>query len=210
MKRGPVAHAYVSLARLITESTRMFLEREGAMAPSQLDRSDVVASIMACVVPVAASVALEVLDVECDAEGIRVTLEDPTGKMDSEVLAAVTPLISAVIDEDPEVDLAYPGRYTLEVSTPGLERVLRTPAHFERFFGAKVNVKMKPGTTGERRFSGWILGVDGDQVRFAIDAFLDPEVTRSVAISDIERARTIFEWHGAEKKTNSGKDPAKK
>ncbi len=180
------------------------------MAASGKDYSGIVASVVESVAPIVASRLIEVLDVECDGEGIRVTLEDPSGTMDSEILAEVTPLISQAIDANPDVDRAYPGRFTLEVSTPGLERVLRTPEHFERFIGSQINVKLKPGTSGDRRFSGWILGVDQDGVRLGIDGWVAYSATRVVPLSDIEKARTVFEWHGAEKKTNSGKDTAKK
>lgn len=167
-------------------------------------------ALISLLTPIAEQHLLEVLDVECSAELIRVTLEDPLGTVDSSRLAGITPQISAVVDTSQDVDSAYPGNYLLEVSTPGLERILRTPEHFRRYIGTKVNVKTKAGSVDERRFAAWITMVDGDKITFGLDSFISPQLIRVVSLGDIDRVKTIFEWHGAEKKTNSGNGTAKK
>ncbi len=69
----------------------------------------------------------------------------------------VSEQISALLDvEDP-----LPGHYSLEVSSPGTDRVLRTPAHFERFAGERVKVLLKIPRDGRRRYTGTADGHRG-------------------------------------------------
>ncbi|MAQ15550.1 MAG: ribosome maturation factor RimP [Sandaracinus sp.] len=55
-----------------------------------------------------------------------------------------------------------PNRYNLEVSSPGLERPLTKPEHFERFSGREVQIKTHEKVGSRRKFSGQLLGVEGD------------------------------------------------
>jgi ribosome maturation factor RimP len=88
--------------------------------------------------------------------------------------------ISALLDvEDP-----IPTAYTLEVSSPGFDRVLRTQAHFGRFVGSRVFVELKAPREGRRRYTGQLLSVD--------DAGIAVEVDRErveIAFSEISKAR---------------------
>ncbi|MDX1529528.1 MAG: ribosome maturation factor RimP [Gammaproteobacteria bacterium] len=69
--------------------------------------------------------------------------------------------VSGVLDvEDPIVE-----QYDLEVSSPGLDRPLFEPEHFERFAGHRVRMRMSPPVDGRRKLSGVLLGIEGDQVR---------------------------------------------
>lgn len=73
--------------------------------------------------------------------------------------------VSAVLDaEDP-----IPGRYTLEVSSPGLDRVLRTREHFRRFVGSRVRVQLGTPLEGRRRFTGALREVLDDAVALDVD-----------------------------------------
>ncbi len=63
-----------------------------------------------------------------------------------------------------DVENPIPSHYTLEVSSPGVDRVLRTVNHFKRFAGARVKVNTKALVDGRRRFTGQLLGVDGDNI----------------------------------------------
>jgi len=78
----------------------------------------------------------------------------------------VSEQIGAFLDvEDP-----LPGNYTLEVSSPGLDRRLRTPEHFARFVGEEVKVELAVPKQGRRRFRGVLKGVEGDEVELEVDA----------------------------------------
>ena len=92
----------------------------------------------------------------------------------------VSHVVSETLDEaDP-----IPSHYTLEVSSPGLDRVLRTREHFERFAGERVKLEMMQPIEGRKRFAGRLLGV-GER-----DITLELESGRiSLPIDDIHRAR---------------------
>lgn len=93
--------------------------------------------------------------------------------------------VSAVLDiEDP-----ISGNYTLEVSSPGIERPLFTAAQFARFVGESAKVGLKLPQDGRRRLQGRIVAVEGDTIRFDIDG-----TPFEVAHSNIEKARIAPDW----------------
>ncbi|MDA8081049.1 MAG: ribosome maturation factor RimP [Actinomycetota bacterium] len=135
---------------------------------------------------------LELLDVELKSGSLRVTLDSET-PLDLDRIADASSLISRLIDDSVEFDDM--SQFNLEVSSPGLERRLRTEAHFRRFLGSKVSIKMSPEFAGLRRFAGVVNKVEDGSVTVKVD---DSSVTGSqdleVKIDEIERARTVFEW----------------
>jgi ribosome maturation factor RimP len=140
--------------------------------------------VRAVVEPVVAAADLDLYDVELAGAILRV-LVDRSGGVDLSVLGEVTRAVSEALDADDPL----PGRYTLEVSSPGLERKLRTPEHFAAALGKKVRIRTVAGTEGERRVEGELTAADGDGVVLATE---DGE--RRVAYADVERAKTVFEW----------------
>jgi ribosome maturation factor RimP len=140
--------------------------------------------VRAVVEPVVAAADLELYDVELAGAILRV-LVDAAGGVDLAVLGEVTRAVSDALDADDPL----PGRYTLEVSSPGLERKLRTPAHFAAALGKKVRVRTVAGTEGERRVEGELTAADDEGVVVAT-----PEGPRRLAYDEVERARTVFEW----------------
>ena len=100
-------------------------------------------------------------------------------------IALATRLISKELDQADPV----PGRYTLEVSSPGLERTLRTPAHFQRELGKTVAIRLRDVTNGQRRFNGTLIAAD----ETAIEVDVDGEIRR-VDFAQIDRARTVYDW----------------
>jgi len=146
--------------------------------------------------PLLAEQGLECFDVEF-AGGRLVVMADRPGGVDLDALTEATRRISAALDrEDP-----VPGRYILEVSSPGLERRLRTPEHFRRFIGATVSVKLQPGTDSPRRLTGRLDAADDTAITVA---------GRAIPYGEIERAQTVFEWGPAPKpgKPSAGTTPA--
>ena len=92
--------------------------------------------------------------------------------------------VSRVVSETLDAADPIPGHYTLEVSSPGLDRVLRTREHFERFAGERVRLEMMQPIEGRKRFAGRLLGV-GER-----DITLELESGRiNLPIDDIHRAR---------------------
>ncbi len=129
--------------------------------------------------PLAAS-GLELVDVEHQASVLRITVDRPGG-IDLDTISAASTVVSAELDRHDVV----PGRYVLEVSSPGVERPLRTPPHFRRFVGATVAVRTRPGAEGDRRVEGVLESADDDGIVVG---------GRRLAYADVDRARTVFEW----------------
>jgi ribosome maturation factor RimP len=139
------------------------------------------------IAPAMAELEVELVDVEHIGATVRVVLDRPGG-IDLELIGRATRRISALLDEvDPLAD-----RYTLEVSSPGLERALRLPSHFARAVGSTVAVKTVAGVEGERRVTGCLLSADDDVIEIEVDA--GDGASRRISYADIERARTVFEW----------------
>lgn len=90
-----------------------------------------------------------------------------------------------------QLDVADPisGNYTLEVSSPGLERPLFGAAQFARFVGETAKVALKLPQDGRRRLQGRILRVDGDEVAFDVDG---NELV--VAADNIDKAKLVPDW----------------
>jgi ribosome maturation factor RimP len=145
----------------------------------------VVERVRAVVSPLLDDLGLEVYDVEHAGGTLRITV-DREGGVDLDTIALATRIVSRELDHTDPI----PGRYTLEVTSPGLERNLRTPAHFERAVGTVVNVRTHPDVEGERRVRGELIAADGDGVRVK----QDDGVERRLRYDEIERARTVFEW----------------
>lgn len=111
-----------------------------------------------------------------EMEGQGVTVDD---------CEAVSREVSAQLDvEDP-----ITGNYTLEVSSPGVDRPLFTPAHFERFIGEVVKILLKLPHEGRRRLQGPILAANAEAVQIEIDG-----QPFEVAFGNIERARLVPDW----------------
>ena len=88
------------------------------------------------------------------------------------------------------------------MTSPGVERPLRTPPHFQRAVGETVSIRLVAGGPGERRCTGTLLAADDEGFVLGLD---DDE--RRFAYDEVERARTVFEWGPA---TSSGGPPARR
>jgi len=158
----------------------------------------VVDRVTALVLPILADLGLELYDLENAGGVVRVTITKATG-LDLEDVALVTRLLSRELDHTDPI----PGRYTLEVSSPGLERNLRRPDHFETAVGQIVAVRLHRPVAGTRRLQGTLVAVDETAVTIRLD---DAALTEHrVELSQIERARTVFVWGPTPK---PGKAPA--
>ena len=95
---------------------------------------------------------------------------------------AVSRQVSAILDvEDP-----LPGHYTLEVSSPGLDRALTKPAHFRRFMGENVRVKLRFPMDGRRNFRGALKSANDEQIEVEVDG-----ESHSLPLATIESARLV-------------------
>jgi ribosome maturation factor RimP len=147
----------------------------------------------------------ELVDVERQGSVLRVTVDllggagdqvDRSGGIDLEAVTEATRLVNELLDRHDLMGATT----TLEVSSPGVERPLRSPQHFRRFVGTEVAVKARPGTEGDRRLTGTLEAADDDGVVVA---------GRRLAYADIERARTVFVWPPSGQKPATKKAAAK-
>lgn len=127
---------------------------------------------------------------------LRLYIDTPLGDervVGIEDCEAVSREVSAQLDvEDP-----ITSHYTLEVSSPGVDRPLFTAAQFERFIGEQAKVGMKLPQDGRRRLTGAITAVEGDVITFDV-ALRQAQDERSelvtVAVENIEKARLVPDW----------------
>jgi ribosome maturation factor RimP len=164
--------------------------------------------------PVALAAGAEIVDVEWHGGLLRVVVDQPGG-VTTDTLATVNRQLSTLLDQHDPV----PGRYTLEVTSPGVERPLSRPDHWVRAVGEDVIVKLAPDHDVRRlkgRLTAVVEGVASIEV-VEVDGIDQAEVTsRQVALADVASARTVFEWGPAPKpgpkaKKKPGPDkPAKK
>jgi ribosome maturation factor RimP len=97
--------------------------------------------------------------------------------------------VSAKLDvEDP-----ISSHYTLEVSSPGVDRPLFTPAQFARFVGEQAKVGLKLPQDGRRKLQGKIVAVEGERIDVELDAKPEPQRV-SIAFENIEKARLVPDW----------------
>jgi ribosome maturation factor RimP len=155
---------------------------------------DVATRVHGCVAPLVADAGLDLVEVRFPGGQLQVVVDRPGG-VDLETLSGISSRISRLLDEHDMV----PGRYTLEVSSPGLERPLRTPDQFRRFVGATVSVKTRPDVPGERRERGLLKAADDEGIVLVPSEGPGAGVDRRLAYGDIDRARTVFEWGPAPK-----------
>ncbi|MGH8371452.1 MAG: ribosome maturation factor RimP [Gammaproteobacteria bacterium] len=109
--------------------------------------------------PVVATLGYELVELEFHGGLLRIYIDQPDG-VTLDDCERVSRQVSSVLDvEDP-----IPGAYSLEVSSPGLDRPLRKLSDFQRFAGHRVKLELTLPLDGRRRFAGILTGVDGDEV----------------------------------------------
>lgn len=140
--------------------------------------------------PALTAAGLETWDVESGRGVLRVLVDAPGG-VDLDALTRASGIVSKLVDERPE--LAPDGSYQLEVSSPGVERTLRTPEHFRRYVAAEISVKTTVAVDGARRHRGRLTAVteDGIELEPADRPGGDPI---GIAFADISRAHTVLVW----------------
>ena len=112
---------------------------------------------------------------------IRVYIDTEQGVSFTE-LSESQEWIGALLDEiDP-----FPGAYTLEVSSPGIDRPLRTPEHFSRYIGEDARIRTIAPLDDSSNFKGTLCAADDDSVTISIDG-----AERRIPFSDIKRANLI-------------------
>lgn len=128
-------------------------------------------SLLEALEPTALEKGVEIVMLEVvgarKAPTIRVYIDTDHG-VGFDELSSAQAWINDIMDEiDP-----FPGAYTLEVSSPGIDRPLRTMDHFKRFIGEKAVVKTTGPIDGRSTFTGEIVSAEGDAVRLDCEGAL--------------------------------------
>ena len=141
------------------------------------------------VLPIAHSEDLNLIEVEFLKEGsdwiLRIFLENKDGDLTIEECEKVSRSLSMILDEEDPIDKSY----ILEVSSPGIERPLKSEADFERFQGELIAVKTFKKINGEKEFIGTLEKFEEDSITLTLKN--GEEIT--VDYSLVARANLTFE-----------------
>lgn len=118
--------------------------------------------------PVAASLGCELWGLEYLTQGryttVRIYIDGPNGAS-LEDCERVSRQVSAVFDVEDPID----NEYTLEVSSPGLDRPLYKEAHYARYIGEIITVRLRIARDGRRRFKGVLTQVQNGEIQLQVD-----------------------------------------
>lgn len=145
-----------------------------------------VALVTELIEPTVAALGLELWGIELVQQGkfslLRIYIEREAG-IAIEDCEKLSRQVSALLDvEDP-----IAGEYTLEVSSPGLDRPLFSAEQFAQFVGSEVSLRLRSPLQGRRKFKGKIVKVTGDDICVLVD---DAEIV--LANSEIEKASIVY------------------
>jgi ribosome maturation factor RimP len=136
--------------------------------------------------PYVAAEGVELDDIEVLGGGqiVRVTLDSPE-TVGVDHIAELSRGIGRLLDaEDP-----IKGSYTLEVSSPGLERKLTRPRHYEKSIGREVKIKTFADIDGTKNHNGTLVSADENSLVLDVDG-----TEQKITYADISSARTVFVW----------------
>jgi len=136
-----------------------------------------------------AGMGYEYVGCEWHPQGGHSTLRlyiDREGRVGVSDCATVSRQVSAVLD----VEELVSGRYFLEVSSPGIERPLFTPAQYERYVGQKISLRLRELVAGRRRLLGVLVGVREGQVTVQLAG----EEERTVPLASVARAHLVADF----------------
>ncbi|MFM8814758.1 MAG: ribosome maturation factor RimP [Actinomycetes bacterium] len=158
--------------------------------------SPVIERVTSLIAPIVSDLGLDLYDIEYSGGVLRVVVDTQPGGPEGvslDNISLITRLVSREFDHSDPI----PGRYTLEVTSPGLERTLREPRHFHREVGKVVAVKLESPLHGERRVQGDLVAANEEGITVRLT---DKNMTEvNIPFSNIDRAKTVFNWGPAPK-----------
>ena len=174
IKSGPCAHFF---------SFRTLIDNENMPRPVDIEKLTQICE------PVVTGQGYELVELEWKHElgqwVLRVFIDKPTG-VSLDDCASVSRELSAVLDVADAISPAY----SLEVSSPGLNRPLRKEADFARFVGKKAKIRTKrPIGETRRNFSGTLIAVEAGKVKIDVG-----DQVCEVPVEDVEKANLVYEF----------------
>ncbi len=153
--------------------------------------NDSIGRVWQLATPLAANEGLEIVDIELKHEGgrsgrvLRLYM-DKEGGPSLEELSRLSRRLSDLLDEHDDV---VDGAYTLEVSSPGINRPLKRPEHFSRFVGKKIRVRTRDMINGRRAFLGELLEVSAEKIAVNQDG-----ARWEIPFSQIDKSNYEHDW----------------
>ena len=139
---------------------------------------------------VAQSEGLELVEVEVKGGGdgrfVRISIDKPAGVTHADC-ESVSHQVGTILDVE---DVVPGGRYTLEVSSPGVERKLVKPQDFQRFQGKKARITLRDAVEGRRNWEGTLAGFENGDVALE----MEPGKTVRFPYDQVQKANLKFEW----------------
>jgi ribosome maturation factor RimP len=140
---------------------------------------------------VAESEGLEIVEVEVKGGGgvhrlVRIMIDKPEGVTHGDC-ELVSQQVGTILDVE---DVLPGGRYTLEVSSPGVERKLLKPQDYQRFQGKKAKISLRDPVEGRRNWEGTLAGFADGSVALETE----PGKTRQFPLEQVQKANLKFEW----------------
>ena len=157
--------------------------------------TDLLHRIEEIVAPTIVGMGFELVRVAMSRGGgtLQIMIEPADGRpMDVEACATLSRALSAVLDvEDP-----MPGAYTLEVSSPGIDRPLTREKDYLRWTGHVARMETTEPIEGRRRFKGTLLGLENGTIRMKLDDGKETDVPlRSVSRAKLELTDALLDEH---------------
>ena len=153
-------------------------------------REDVASQIGEIARRVADSEGLELVEVVVKGGGaqrlVRISIDKPAGVTHADC-EAVSQQVGTILDVE---DVVPGGRYTLEVSSPGVERKLLKPGDYERFQGKKAKITLRDALSGRRTWEGTLAGLAEGRVTLETA----PGSSVQLPLDLIQKANLKFEW----------------
>ena len=145
-------------------------------------------ALMRLLEPPIEALGFELVDIEFAREGrggvLRIFIDGPARDGEAGVTVDDCARVSHAVSEILETQDPIKGNYTLEVSSPGFDRILRKRAHFERFVGERIFAELKLPIDGRRRYVGELKSVAGDAIVVEVDGKM-----HSLPLERIQKAR---------------------
>ena len=133
---------------------------------------------------------LELVEVEVKGGGqhrfVRISIDKPEGVTHSDC-ELISHQVGTILDVE---DVVPGGQYTLEVSSPGVERKLLKPQDYQRFQGKKARISLRDPVEGRRNWDGTLAGIENDVIALEIA----PGTIQRFPLAGVQKANLKFEW----------------
>jgi ribosome maturation factor RimP len=174
----------------VGEKPTFLFHRRFSCAMPPLENEELLKSVASLSEQAAAETGIEIADVEVRGAGksrlLRIYIDRPGGVSHGDC-QLISERLGALLDEH---DTLVEDSYTLEVSSPGVDRALKKPRDFERSMGQKIKVALREPVNGQRRVEGTVAAV----AESAIEIETAPGERMTIPLAQIQKANLKFEW----------------